>query len=224
MAAMEEGSDSLSSCVLRDIVQVHFPHNCAEIIRMLMDMSAVKVDAAEKTYPVMASLVAFGDLEKRSLFNLCLSRALQPTVVHSAYIKDLQTREFEVVLLSRKKIDILEVENFLELFNMSVCVIPFSRYMGPDMMEGISRIQKGNHPAGNFQTPLARTVRRYYQAKKRSKHIEDKKAQVQRITGPTCGFGDVYVWALYACCLIFLGSDLCVMTQVCPLPPRTCWS
>jgi hypothetical protein len=224
MAAMEEGSDSLSSCVLRDIVQVHFPHNCAEIIRMLLDMSAVKVDAAEKTYPVMASLVAFGDLEKRSLFNLCLSRALQPTVVHSAYIKDLQTREFEVVLLSRKKIDILEVETFLELFNMSVCVIPFSRYMGPDMMEGISRIQKGNHPAGNFQTPLARTVRRYYQAKKRSKHIEDKKAQVQRITGLSCGFGDVYVWALYACCLLFLGSDLWVMTQVCRLPQKTCWS
>ena len=198
-------SDSVSSCVLRDILQVHFPEHCKEIGSRIQDMSEVKVNAAEKKFPIMTSLVAYGDLPTRSLFIMCICRALHPTVVHSAYIKDVATREFEVVLLSRKNIDMVDFEHFLDLFNMSVCVIPFSRYMGPDMMEGITRIQgKGNHAAGNFHTQQAKSVRRYYQCKKRSKHMEDQKTQVQRVTGASYRADDVYISALYSCCVIFI--------------------
>jgi hypothetical protein len=172
--------------VLCEVLQTHFHEHGREIAGMIQWMSEVAADTNAKTYPVMTSLVAFGDLSLRSVFMMCVGRALQPTVMHSAYIKDIGTREFEVVLLSKKNIPLGDIENFLDLFNMSVCVIPFSRYMGPDMLEGISRILvKGRHHAGNFHTQHAKTVRRYYQCKKRGKLLEDKRAEVRRVTGMT---------------------------------------
>lgn len=132
----------------------------------------------------MTCLVAYGDVSTRSLFLMCICRALQPTVVYSAYIKDVRTHEFEVVLLSRKNIDMDHIEHLLGLFNMSVCVIPFSRYMGPDMIEGISRIHtKGKYHTGNFHTKQAQTVRRYYQCRKRNMKLNHDKLEVLRITG-----------------------------------------
>ena len=172
------------SSVLCEVLQAHFHEHGREIAGVIQWMSEVAADTNAKTYPVMTSLVAFGDLSMRSVFMMCVGRALQPTVMHSAYIKDIASREFEVVLLSKKNIPLGDLENFLDLFNMSVCVIPFSRYMGPDMLEGISRIlMKGKHHAGNWQTPDAVTVRRYYHCKKRSKRLEDKKIEVHRATG-----------------------------------------
>ena len=172
------------SSVLCEVLQAHFHEHGREIAGVIQWMSEVAADTNAKTYPVMTSLVAFGDLRLRSVFMMCVGRALQPTVMHSAYIKDIGTREFEVVLLSKKNIPLGDLENFLDLFNMSVCVIPFSRYMGPDMLEGISRILvKGRHHAGNFHTQHAKTVRRYYQCKKRGKLLEDRKAEVRRVTG-----------------------------------------
>ena len=172
------------SSVLCEVLQAHFHEHGREIAGMIQWMSEVAAATNAKTYPVMTSLVAFGDLSMRSVFMMCVGRALQPTVMHSAYIKDVGTREFEVVLLSKKNIPLGDLENFLDLFNMSVCVIPFSRYMGPDMLEGISRILvKGRHHAGNFHTQHAQTVRRYYQCKKRGKLLEDRKAEVRRVTG-----------------------------------------
>jgi hypothetical protein len=125
-----------------------------------------------------------GDVDMRSVFMTCIVNALQPTVIHSAYIKDIATREFEVIVLSKKNIDLSELECFLDLFNMSVCVIPFSRYMGPDMLEGIYRILvKGRHHAGNFREKQAQTVRRYYHCKQRSKRMEEKRDEVRRVVG-----------------------------------------
>lgn len=172
--------------VLCEVLQTHFHEHGKEIAGMIQWMSEVAAATNATTYPVMTSLVAYGDLSMRSVFMMCVGRALQPTVMHSAYIKDIATREFEVVLLSKKNIPLGDIEEFLDLFNMSVCVIPFSRYMGPDMLEGISRILvKGRHHAGNFHTQHAKTVRRYYQCKKRGKLLEDKKAEVRRVTGMT---------------------------------------
>jgi hypothetical protein len=176
--------DCGSPRALRDVLQTHFREHSHEIGGIIQQMSEVAVGAHEKTYPVMTSLVAFGDNALRYIFIMCICKALQPTVFHSAYIKDVETREFEVILMSRKNIGQDDLEHFLDLFNMSVCVIPFSRYMGPDMLEGISRILvKGRHHFGNFHTQQAKTVRRYYQCKKRSKQVEDKMHEVRRVTG-----------------------------------------
>ena len=176
--------DSVACCVIRDVLQTHFREHGKDIAGIIQQMATVPVHAGAKTYPIMASLVAYGDQAMRSVFMMCLVSALQPSVIHSAYIKDVATKEFEVILLSKKNVGLNELENFMDLFNMSVCVIPFSRYMGPDMLEGISRIlMKGKHHAGNWQTPDAVTVRRYYHCKKRSKRLEDKKIEVHRATG-----------------------------------------
>ena len=181
-ATLDETKQARS--VLGEVLQTHFREHGTEIGGIIQRMSDVAAATSASTYPLMTSLVAFGDLSMRSVFMMCVGRALQPTVMHSAYIKDIETREFEVVLLSKKKIELSELEHFMDLFNMSVCVIPFSKYMGPDMLEGISRILvKGRHHAGNFHTQHAKTVRRYYQCKKRSKHLEDKKEAVRRVTG-----------------------------------------
>jgi hypothetical protein len=170
--------------VLSEVLQTHFHEHGKEIGGLIQQMSEVAASTNARTYPLMTSLVGYGDLSMRDVFMMCVGLALQPTVMHSAYIKDIETREFEVVLLSKKNIPLGDIENFLDLFNMSVCVIPFSRYMGPDMLEGISRILvKGRHHAGNFHTSHAKTVRRYYQCKKRGKHLEDKKAAVRGVTG-----------------------------------------
>jgi hypothetical protein len=204
----EKRNDMVSLRVMRDALQTHFPENFEEIGNIMHNMSEMKVNVTQKTYPIMTSLVAFGDLSKRSLFIMCICRAIQPTVVYSAYIKDIGSREFEVVLLSKKDISMDDFEYFLDLFKMSVCVIPFSRYMGPDMMEGISRIQlKGTHTTGNFHTRQAQTVRRYYQCKRRIKRMEEKKMLVQRVTGLCLTAENIYLSCLYVYCLIVVGRN-----------------
>lgn len=178
--------DSVACCVMRDVLETHFREHGKEISRIIQQMARVPVHASAKTYPVMTSLVAFGDQAMRSVFMMCLATALQPSVIQSAYIKAIATTEFEVILLSKRNVSLEELEYFVDLFNMSVCVIPFSRYMGPDMLEGISRILvKGKCHAGNWRTEQAVTVRRYYQCKKRSIRLDDKKNEVLRATGLT---------------------------------------
>lgn len=112
-------------------------------------------------HPVMFSVVAFGDIERRSGFLDCIRYALQPTLVHSAYVKDVGSQEFEVVVLSSKKVDMQVVEDWLETFNMSVCVIEFEHYMKPDMVSCISRIHHlGNLKETNFGFEIATKIRR----------------------------------------------------------------
>jgi hypothetical protein len=205
----EKRDDASSCCFMRDILQTQFPVNFKEIGIAMHRMSEIEINVTQKTYPIMTSLVAFGDLSKRSLFIMCICRAIQPTFVYSAYIKDVESQEFEVVLLSKKDINLQDFEYFLDLFSMSVCVIPFSRYMGPDMLEGISRIQlKGKHTSGNFHTKQAQTVRRCYQCKKRAKRMEEKKMQVLRVTGLSFTVDNVYLFSLYLYCLIFVSLRL----------------
>jgi len=177
-------SESASACVLCDVLEPHFPSHCKEMASIIENMAQVKVKDNLRTYNVMTCLVAFGDISVRSLFLMCIGRALQPTVLYSAYIKDVATREFEVVLLSKKDVDMDEIEYLLGLFSMSVCVIPFSRYMAPDMIEAISRIQtRGRCHTGNFSSPQAQTVRRYYMRRKRMMKLNNDKLEVLRITG-----------------------------------------
>ena len=176
--------ESASACVLCDVLEPHFPSHCKEMASIIENMAQVKVNDNVRSYKVMTCLVAFGDLSVRSLFLMCIGRALQPTVLYSAYIKEVSTREFEVVLLSKKDIDMDDLEYLMGLFSMSVCVIPFSRYMAPDMIEAISRIHsKGRCHTGNFNSPQAQTVRRYYQRRKHIMKLNHDKLEVLRITG-----------------------------------------
>jgi hypothetical protein len=56
--------------------------------------------------------------------------------------------------------------------------------MAPDMIEAISRIHtRGRCHTGNFGSPQAQTVRRYYQRRKRIMKLNQDKLDVLRITG-----------------------------------------
>jgi hypothetical protein len=134
-------------------------------------------------HPVMFSVVAFGDIEKRSRFLDCIRYALQPTLVHSAYVKDVDRQEFEVVVLSSKKVAMQAVEDWLDTFNMSVCVIEFEHYMQADMVSSISRIHHfGKVRATNFGFECATKIRRDFH-KFHNKKV--KAMQCQRLLDET---------------------------------------
>lgn len=112
-------------------------------------------------HPVMFSVVAFGGEERRSRLLDCIRYALQPTLVHSAYVKAVETQEFEVIVLSSKKADMQVVEDWLTAFNMSACVIEFEHYMQADMVSSISRIHHlGKARETNFGFQCATKIRR----------------------------------------------------------------
>lgn len=134
-------------------------------------------------HPVMFNVVAFGGVEKRSTFLECIKYALQPTLAHSAYVKAVETQEFEVMVLSTKKVAIEVVEDWLAAFNMSACVIEFQQYMQADMVSCISRIHHlGNAKQTNFAMNVATKVRRDFH-KEHNKKL--KTMQCQRLLDHT---------------------------------------
>jgi hypothetical protein len=134
-------------------------------------------------YHVMFSVVAFGGVERRSRFLDCIRYALQPTLMHSAYVKEVATQEFEVVVLSSKKVDMQVVEDWLDTFNMSVCMIEFEHYMQADMVSSISRIHHfGKLRETNFAFQAATKIRRDFH-KYHSKRL--KAVQCQRLLDET---------------------------------------
>jgi hypothetical protein len=136
--------------------------------------------------PVKIALVAFGDEALQSLLFFIFTYALEPTLVYSAFIKPPSQREFEMVILSKKQVDPDEIESFTEKLKMSICVIPFDKYMSSDMLESLNRLHyRGQMKIGNFQTDAAERVRRcfYYHLNKKKK--QDLEREVLLATGYT---------------------------------------
>jgi hypothetical protein len=134
-------------------------------------------------YNVMFCVVAFGNISKRFTFLDCIKYALEPTLTHSAYLKPIESHEFEVVVLSTKKVEIQVLEDWLDTFNMSVCFIEFQTYMQPDMVSCISRIHHlGNMRETNFGFKVAAKIRRDFH----KEHNKRQRAmQVQRLLDET---------------------------------------
>jgi hypothetical protein len=155
-----------------------------DAIRAAMDrLHSMPTIKCTGKHPVMFSVVAFGGLEKRSKFLDCIKYALQPTLVHAAYVKDVDTQEFEVIVLSPKKVDMQVVEDWLDTFNMSACVIEFEHYMQADMVSAISRIHHhGKTRETNFGFQCATKIRRDFH-KYHNKKI--KAVQCQRLLDET---------------------------------------
>ncbi len=134
-------------------------------------------------YNVMFCVVAFGDISKRFAFLDCIKYALEPTLTHSAYLKPIESHEFEVVVMSTKKVEMKVLEEWLDTFNMSVCFIEFQDYMQPDMVSCISRIHHlGNMRETNFGFQIAAKIRRDFH---REFNKQKKAMQVQRLLDET---------------------------------------
>jgi hypothetical protein len=136
-------------------------------------------------YNCMCTFVAFGSTAERTLLLSCLVYALQPDLVYSAYVKSYENKEYETILLLKKKIPIDLIESFLDLFRMSTCVIPFERLMSDEMATSISRIHGGANVYGNFHSKLNTSLRRkFYYKRQQQKKINELK-HVLDVTGLT---------------------------------------
>jgi len=164
----------------------HAPDVVGEITRQMDSWRELHVPDKTKNLPVKIALVAFGDEALQSLLFFIFTYALEPTLVYSAFIKPPSQREFEMVILSKKHVDLDEIESFTEKLKMSICVIPFDKYMSSDMLESLNRLHyRGQMKIGNFQTHAAERVRRcfYYHLNKKKK--QDLEQKVLLATGYT---------------------------------------
>lgn len=157
--------------------------NSDEINNVMERLHNIPAKKNSAKYNVMFCAVAFGDISKRFAFLDCIKYALEPTLTHSAYLKPVASHEFEVVVLSTKKVEMKVLEEWLDTFNMSVCFIEFQDYMQPDMVSCISRIHHlGNMRETNFGFKIATKIRRDFHRE----HNKKKKAmQVQRLLDET---------------------------------------
>ena len=134
-------------------------------------------------YSCMCTFVAFGSTTERTLLLSCLVYALQPDLVYSAYVKSYENKEYETILLLKKKIPIDMIESFLDLFRMSTCVIPFERLMSDEMATSISRIHGGANVYGNFHSKLNTSLRRKFYYKRQQQKKMNELKHVLDVTG-----------------------------------------
>lgn len=168
------------------ILTKHCPDSIPEITQQMDAWRELPVAAKTNNLPVKIALVAFGDEALQSLLFLIFTYALEPTLVYSAFIKPPSQKEFEMMVLSKKHVDPDEIESFVEKLKMSICVIPFDKYMSSDMLESLNRLHyRGQMKIGNFHSQPAERVRRcfYYHANKKKK--QDLEREVLLATGYT---------------------------------------
>jgi hypothetical protein len=134
-------------------------------------------------YECMCTFVAFGNSTERTLLLSCLMYALQPELLYSAYVKSYESKEYETILLLKKRIPMDMLETFLGLFRMSTCVIPFDTLMSEEMASSIARIHTGANQYGNFHSKMNTSLRRkYYYRRQRQKKILELQ-HVHQVTG-----------------------------------------
>ena len=134
-------------------------------------------------YECMCTFVAFGSSAERTLLLSCLMYALQPELLYSAYVKSYESKEYETILLLKKKISVDFLEEFLGLFRMSTCVIPFETLMSDEMTTSIARIHAGTKQYGNFLLKSNANLRRkYYYRRQKSRKMREMQ-HVQQVTG-----------------------------------------
>jgi hypothetical protein len=134
-------------------------------------------------YECMCTFVAFGTTNERTLLLSCLMYALQPELMYSAYVKAYESKEYETILLLKKKISIDFLEQFLGLFRMSTCIIPFETLMSDEMTTSIARIHVGTRQHGNFHCKSNANLRRKYYYKRQKNRKQREMQHVLDVTG-----------------------------------------
>ena len=133
---------------------------------------------------LMFCVIGFGSMQRRNALLTTIAWALEPILLYSSYVKPIENQEFEAVVITKKQVLMDTVEDWLALFNMSVCCIQFEQYMHSDMVACISRIHHmGKHWHGSFKTKIAARVRRdFYKEYMKQQHAKEQQRVVD-ITG-----------------------------------------
>jgi hypothetical protein len=134
-------------------------------------------------YECMCTFVAFGTTNERTLLLSCLMYALQPELLYSAYVKAYESKEYETILLVKKKISVDSLEQFVDLFRMSACIIPFETLMSDEMTTSIARIHVGTRQHGNFHCKSNANLRRKYYYKRQKNRRLREMQHVLEVTG-----------------------------------------
>jgi hypothetical protein len=166
---------------IEKILSLQTPH--ATLIQEQMSVFKMIPNDDNGKYNCMFTFVAFGNTTDRSLLLTCLMYSLEPDLVYSAYVKSYDNKEYETILLMRKKISMDLLERFLDLFRMSTCIIPFDVLMADEMATSIARIHAGSNQYGNFHSRSNTNLRRkyYYRRQQQKKTLELKR--VLDVTG-----------------------------------------
>lgn len=157
------------------------PHG-SSIYRQMTIFRDMPVQQTAK-YECMCTFVAFGATAERTLLLNCLMYALQPELLYSAYVKAYESKEYETIVLLKKKISVDSLEQFLELFRMSTCVIPFESLMSNEMTSSIARIHVGTKQHGNFHCKSNANLRRKYYYKRQKNRKLREMQHVLEVTG-----------------------------------------
>jgi hypothetical protein len=153
-------------------LSIQTPH--ASTIQQQMSTFRLIPYEPNSKYHCMCTFVAFGTTTDRTLLLNCLMYALTPDLVYSAYVKSYESKEYETMLLLKKRIPMELMDTFLGLFRMSTCLIPFDTLMSDEMTTSIARIHAGTNQYGNFFSPGNTSLRRkyYYRRQKQKKMLE----------------------------------------------------
>lgn len=162
--------------------------DCENMSRIAEDMDVLRAApfSTRRTTSeyVMLCLIGFGALDKRDALMRVLQWTLEPLMLYSAFIKEAPSNEFEAIVVTKKQVVVDDVERWLELFNMGICLIPFDAYMQPDMVTCISRIHHtGKHWYGSFKSKSAARVRRDFYAQYCKDQRAKDLARVLTVTG-----------------------------------------
>ena len=157
------------------------PHG-SSIYKQMSEFRQMRVEHGGK-YNCMCTFVAFGTVNERTLLLSCLMYALEPELLYSAYVKAYESKEYETILLLKKKISVDCIEDFLELFRMSTCVIPFETLMSNEMTSSIARIHVGSKQYGNFLLKANASLRRKYYYKRQKNRKLREMQHVLEVTG-----------------------------------------
>jgi hypothetical protein len=166
---------------LETMLQKQTPH-AAMILDQMLIFRNIPPEKQCK-YECMCTFVAFGNTTDRSLLMTCLMYAIQPEFIYSAFVKSYDSKEYETILLTKKKISISLLETFLDLFRMSTCVIPFERLMSDEMATSIHRIHCGTAPYGNFHLKSNANLRRKYYYRRHKQKQQREIQHVLEVTG-----------------------------------------
>jgi hypothetical protein len=159
-----------------------------ETIAEIMDTLRSAESSTRRTTSeyLMFCLIGFGSMPRRNALLTTIAWTLEPILLYSAYVKPIENQEFEADVITKKQVRMDAVEEWLGLFNMSVCCIEFEQYMHADMVASISRIHHmGKYWHGSFKTKVAARVRRdFYKEYMKQQHAKEQQRVVD-ITGLT---------------------------------------
>ena len=156
-----------------------------KFIMIGVELKKMRLERRNKTNSRFFALSGFGCLvERRSVLKV-LSKCLKPQLLHCAQVSN-NTSTFEMVVGLNMEMDDVVVnmlEEGFDMFNMSLYMTTFDRYMEPAMVTGMQRIMNGIMQLGNLFCKKNQVVVRDLEAVLAQRQREEDMQQVRSVTG-----------------------------------------